>query len=107
MLVGILKPRMPGRFDTDRRPRDRRGALWRRAAVFSRRLRHDAGEAAAGREFRTGPLLCRDREARRRKYAEKDLDQRVAPGLVRLAPDFPLALNAVINRRYPRWPVGM
>ena len=65
-----------GASTKDHRSRERRGALWPRAALFG----GGAGKPA-GRKRRTGALLRGDRQAGRREDPRQDLDQRAAAGL--------------------------
>ena len=80
--LGAVDGRLSRRLDHDHRPRHRREVLRQGAALFGRGVRLDAGQEAAAQR-RAGPqsLLRRHRQARRRKDALQDLDQRAAARL--------------------------
>ena len=67
--------------DQDRRPRHRQGPCRLRAALFGRRSRRLAGQAAARRHARPVALLRGDRQDGRRADALQDRHQRTAAGL--------------------------
>ncbi len=111
--LGRVDGRVHLRLDQDHRPRDRQGPCRLCAALFRRRLRLAARQAAARRLARPVALLRRDRQDRRRADPRQDRHQR-PPERLMAAPTFRFlyretegAIGPGLWARASAWPVGI